>query len=200
MKKVDRRVAKTQELIKKAFLELMNEKKFETITIQDISDRANVNRSTIYLHYLDKYDLLDKLIDQHINKLTEMNVWACDEEWLDATLIFVKYFEDNSLFFSTMLASKAAAPSFRSKFIKYAKDGFKEEFKKSNVNNEGLSEDYCGICFKCICRCIGDMDKGRNNFIFSVISKGFGDFDGEDSIGFLQLLSLNSHVNLLQIK
>ncbi|MES5261684.1 TetR/AcrR family transcriptional regulator [Priestia megaterium] len=141
MKKVDRRVAKTQEAIKKAFLELMNEKKFETITIQDISDRANVNRSTIYLHYLDKYDLLDKLIDQHINKLTEMNVWACEEEWLDATLIFVKYFEDNSLFFSTMLASKAAAPSFRSKFIKYARDGFKEELKKSNVNNEGLSED-----------------------------------------------------------
>lgn len=141
MKKVDRRVAKTQEAIKKAFLELMNEKKFETITIQDISDRANLNRTTIYLHYLDKYDLLDKLIDQHINKLTEMNVWACDEEWLDATLIFVKYFEDNFLFFSTMLASKAAAPSFRSKFIKYAKDGFKEELKKSNINNEGLSED-----------------------------------------------------------
>lgn len=141
MKKVDRRVAKTQEAIKKAFLELMNEKKFESITIQDISDRANVNRSTIYLHYLDKYDLLDKLIDQHIKTLTEMDIWACEEEWEDAILIYVKYFEDNSLFFSTMLTSKAAAPSFRSKFLKYARDGFKEELKGSNVNNEGLSDD-----------------------------------------------------------
>lgn len=93
-------MAKTQDAIKKAFLELMNEKKFEAITIQDISDRANLNRSTIYLHYLDKYDLLDKLIDQHIQTLTEMDIWACEEEWEDAILIYVKYFEDNSLFFS----------------------------------------------------------------------------------------------------
>ncbi|MEC0283313.1 TetR/AcrR family transcriptional regulator [Terribacillus saccharophilus] len=139
--KVDRRVAKTQDAIKKAFLELMNEKKFEAITIQDISDRANLNRSTIYLHYLDKYDLLDKLIDQHIQTLTEMDIWACEEEWEDAILIYVKYFEDNSLFFSTMLTSKAAAPSFRSKFLKYARDGFKKELEGSNVNNKGLSDD-----------------------------------------------------------
>ena len=63
MKKLDRRVVKTLDAIKKAILELMNEKNFDDITIQDISDRANVNRSTVYLHYLDKYDLLDKLID-----------------------------------------------------------------------------------------------------------------------------------------
>ncbi|MGM0878283.1 MAG: TetR/AcrR family transcriptional regulator [Bacillota bacterium] len=141
MKKVDRRVAKTQEAIKKAFLELMNGKKFEDITIQDISDRANLNRSTVYLHYLDKYDLLDKLIDEHINKLKEINDWACEKDRLDATLIFFKYFETNYLFFSTMLASKAAAPSFRSKFLKYVMEGFKDEVHNTNGKNEGLSED-----------------------------------------------------------
>ncbi len=58
-----------------------------------------------------------------------MDIWACEEEWEDAILIYVKYFEDNSLFFSTMLTSKAAAPSFRSKFLKYARDGFKKELE-----------------------------------------------------------------------
>ncbi|MDP4106901.1 MAG: helix-turn-helix domain-containing protein, partial [Bacillota bacterium] len=60
MTKVDRRVLKSQEVIKKAFIELLNEKGFDKMTIQDISDRANVNRRTVYLHYLDKFDLLDK--------------------------------------------------------------------------------------------------------------------------------------------
>ena len=55
MVKVDRRVLKTQESLKKAVIELMIEKNFDDITIQDIADRANVNRGTIYLHYQDKY-------------------------------------------------------------------------------------------------------------------------------------------------
>jgi AcrR family transcriptional regulator len=72
MSKVDRRIAKSQEAIKKAVIELMSEKNFDDITIQDISDRANVSRGTIYLHYVDKYDLLDKLIGEHINEMREL--------------------------------------------------------------------------------------------------------------------------------
>jgi AcrR family transcriptional regulator len=140
MPKVDRRIVKTQQAIKKALLELMNEKNFDDITIQDISDRANVNRSTVYLHYLDKYDLLDKMIDEHINELKETSEWACQEEWVDAIQIFFEYFETNFLFFSTMLASKAA-PSFRSKFLEYVMEGYKDELQKTNGKNDGLSEE-----------------------------------------------------------
>jgi AcrR family transcriptional regulator len=140
MPKVDRRVVKTQEAIKKAILELMNEKNFDDITIQDISERANVNRGTVYLHYLDKYDLLDKMIDEHINYLKETSEWACQEEWVDAIQIFFEHFETNYLFFSTMLASKAA-PSFRRKFLEYVMEGYKDELQKTNGKNEGLSED-----------------------------------------------------------
>ncbi len=68
MPKVERRIAKSQEAIKKALIELMSEKNFDDITIQDISDRANVSRGTIYLHYVDKFDLLDKLIGEHIHE------------------------------------------------------------------------------------------------------------------------------------
>ena len=52
MPKVDRRILKSQEAIKKALIELMAKNNFDDITIQDIADRANVNRGTIYLHYL----------------------------------------------------------------------------------------------------------------------------------------------------
>jgi AraC-like DNA-binding protein len=69
MSKVDRRILRSQDAIKKAVIELMSEKNFDQITLQEISDRANVSRRTIYLHYMDKFDLLDKLIEEHINEL-----------------------------------------------------------------------------------------------------------------------------------
>ncbi|HSU78796.1 MAG TPA: TetR/AcrR family transcriptional regulator [Candidatus Angelobacter sp.] len=141
MNKVDRRILKSQEAIKNAVIELMSEKSFDDITIQEIADRANVNRATIYLHYLDKYDLLDKLIDEHINKLKEISEWACEMEWLDAIPVFFEYFETNYLFFSTMLASKGGAPSFRNKFLEYVIEGYKGELYKTNGKNEGLSEE-----------------------------------------------------------
>ncbi|OIK08739.1 TetR family transcriptional regulator [Bacillus sp. MUM 116] len=138
MSRVDRRVQKSQEAIKDAFIDLMSEKSFDHITIQDISNRANVGRRTIYDHYMDKYDLLDKLMEEHINKLRETSEWACEMEWVDATKTFFEYFERNYLFFSTMLASKGA-PSFHNKFLEFLIEAFKDEVDK--VKNQGISED-----------------------------------------------------------
>lgn len=140
MSKVDRRIIKSQEAIKKAVIELMNEKGFDAITIKDISDRANVNRATIYLHYQDKFDLLDKLIEEHINEMREICKWACDMDWKGATLVFFEYFERNYLFFSTMLASKGA-PSFRNRFLEFLIDEFKDEVDPTKEENQGLSDE-----------------------------------------------------------
>ena len=43
---------------------LLAEKGFESISVQDVTDKAEVNRATFYKHYVDKYDLLDKSIGQ----------------------------------------------------------------------------------------------------------------------------------------
>jgi AcrR family transcriptional regulator len=54
----DRRVRRTRELLRSAFLSLILEKGYDRITVQDILDRADVGRSTFYAHYRDKEDLL----------------------------------------------------------------------------------------------------------------------------------------------
>jgi len=56
-RKVDRRVQRTRHLLSDALVELMHEKPFQTITVQDVLDRAHVGRSTFYTHYSDKDDL-----------------------------------------------------------------------------------------------------------------------------------------------
>ena len=57
MAKPDRRVQRTRELLQKALIELMHERGYDAITVQEIVDRANVGRTTFYLHY----DSKDKL-------------------------------------------------------------------------------------------------------------------------------------------
>ncbi|MEC0270445.1 TetR/AcrR family transcriptional regulator [Paenibacillus anseongense] len=68
-KNIDRRIKRSLRLLKQSFLELMKEKKFASITIQDITDRADVNRSTFYAHFSDKYALLDLIIREHFQNL-----------------------------------------------------------------------------------------------------------------------------------
>ena len=57
MTKTDRRVRRTRELLERALIELIGERGYDAITIQDIVDRANVGRTTFYLHYNSKDDL-----------------------------------------------------------------------------------------------------------------------------------------------
>lgn len=140
MTKVDRRIAKTQEAIKKAFIELMNEKHFDKITLQDISDRANVNRRTIYLHYMDKFDLLDKLIEEHINKLQEMFESLSETDFIAGGQAIFEYFQKNYLFFSTMLVG-GGAQNFRAKYIEFSVELLKNEVITAEGKNKGLSED-----------------------------------------------------------
>ena len=57
-KKEDARVKRTRDALGDALVALMQEKPFDTITVQDVLDRAHVSRSTFYMHYSDKDDLL----------------------------------------------------------------------------------------------------------------------------------------------
>jgi AcrR family transcriptional regulator len=55
--KVDRRIRRTRDTLGDALVELMQEKVFDDITVQEVLDRAGVGRSTFYSHYRDKDDL-----------------------------------------------------------------------------------------------------------------------------------------------
>jgi AcrR family transcriptional regulator len=62
--KLDPRVKRTRSLILQSFSELLAEKGFESISVQDVTDKAQINRATFYDHFVDKYKLLDYWISQ----------------------------------------------------------------------------------------------------------------------------------------
>ena len=76
--KLDPRVKRTRSLILRSFEALLAEKGFETISVQDITDRAEINRATFYKHFVDKYALLDFSVQQMFRmELEKRTLDAC---------------------------------------------------------------------------------------------------------------------------
>jgi AcrR family transcriptional regulator len=65
-KKDDRRSQRTRQMLRQALIDLMLEKHYETITVDEIASRANLSRSTFYLHYHDKDDLMIRCVEESI--------------------------------------------------------------------------------------------------------------------------------------
>jgi len=121
--KIDRRILRTQKLLWEALIDLIQEKEYSEITIQDIADRANVNRVTFYLHYRDKQDLLVKSVEVIFNDLTSKITSLTGENFrLDIppegmTLVY-QYIADNARFYRIILGENGI-PFLIDRFRKY---------------------------------------------------------------------------------
>lgn len=71
VKTTDPRIIRTRRLLFQALGELLEEKSFEAITMQDIAERSTLNRGTIYLHYKDKSELLEAMIGGEFGEVFE---------------------------------------------------------------------------------------------------------------------------------
>jgi len=70
MRKPARRGRRTRRMLADALVALILEKGYDAVTIEDITERADLGRTTFYLHYKDKDDLLLERIDEIASDLT----------------------------------------------------------------------------------------------------------------------------------
>lgn len=68
----DRRVRRTRMRLQQAMLELLKEKDARSITVRELTQRADVNRGTFYAHYKDVFDLLDQMEQDLFQRLTQL--------------------------------------------------------------------------------------------------------------------------------
>lgn len=66
----DRRIKKTKKAIAGAFWDLMQDRDFRDISVNDVAARAEISRTTFYHHYRDKYDWLEQTIRAYLRELT----------------------------------------------------------------------------------------------------------------------------------
>ena len=68
----DRRIQRTRQLLRQASIDVMQEKGFKAMSIQEIAKRANVSRGTFYAHFVDKYALLESLLHEEFQNLISL--------------------------------------------------------------------------------------------------------------------------------
>jgi len=68
-KKKDLRVIKTERAIYSALIELLKKKDLEKITVSELSEKAEINKATFYLHYSDIYSLYQEALAHHIKEI-----------------------------------------------------------------------------------------------------------------------------------
>ena len=140
----DPRVQRTRKLLQQAFMELTVEKGFAALTVLDITERAMMNRSTFYRHYLDKYDLLEQYIDEMIVLFADrQGIANLNPNEVPSKLIdLLKHIQQFADFYRVMLAAKVD-PFFeqrlRQKVEKRFSSCYDQTFSDHDASAIGLS-------------------------------------------------------------
>lgn len=133
----DLRILRTKKIIKDSLIDLLNFKSFDSLTVNDISNKAMIHRATFYRHFDDKYDLLMEILRESMEEMMR-NVGSVEENMLifsnnpdfsgtkdsltDKNVEFVssifKYFEKNKKVFKPLLGENGSM-WFSSEMNKY---------------------------------------------------------------------------------
>ena len=154
----DRRVQKTRQALQKAFLELIVEKDFESITVQDILDKANVGRSTFYAHYQDKGELLHscfnsfhKVMEQHAFRMSEGSGKLSSADLnTDFILDILTFAEQNHQLFKALLKQQDISETVKKSLFDNFHDSFKRMTagkKNSTIPSEVVTEYFINALF-----------------------------------------------------
>lgn len=143
---MDRRVKKSRQAIKVAFLEMLLTSGFESITIKELTEKADISRKTFYLHFADKYQLLDALVTEHIEQLTDTCRAYPENNLIESSIIWFQYFEQNKPFFAALFKNESTV-SFRKALLNYLMTEIGGEIKTDNreITVRFLSNAVIGI-------------------------------------------------------
>ncbi|NLY20629.1 MAG: TetR family transcriptional regulator [Tissierellia bacterium] len=83
----------TKDLIRRVFIEMLNEKPLKDITIKDIVTKCDINRNTFYYHYADIYDLLSEIFQNELEIVVEE--YNNTMSWEEAFLFAAKFSLEN---------------------------------------------------------------------------------------------------------
>ncbi|KRM96041.1 hypothetical protein FC19_GL001108 [Liquorilactobacillus aquaticus DSM 21051] len=88
----------TQQKIKKGFIFLMQNNKFETITVNDISKKAEISRSSFYRYYFDKYELMNEIEDDILEAIKDFQKKQLNQDTANFDISNSNYIEELLLF------------------------------------------------------------------------------------------------------
>lgn len=146
----DRRILRTRQLIRDAFIDLLQEMDVEKMSISRIAERATINRVTFYLHYRDIPDMLDKMSDEMIENIQHAMYGQCelidaaeDNDWLKLVRV-LEHISSHAKFYKVVLGSRRA-PIFTERLLnlltKLIAARIEEIWSNSSLDKAGIQKD-----------------------------------------------------------
>ncbi|QGQ97313.1 TetR/AcrR family transcriptional regulator [Paenibacillus psychroresistens] len=136
--RMDPRVFRTRQLIRDAFIDLLQEVEFEKISVKRITERATINRVTFYLHYQDVPDMLEKMADDMVNEINAVLKDVAIQSGIDSDssrlIKLLEHIAKNSTFYKVVLASKRI-PVFTERFMKLMIDMITNKIENRDVSS-----------------------------------------------------------------
>lgn len=147
-KPTDLRFVRTEERIRNEFILLMNEMGFQKISVRALVERAEINRSTFYLHYPDKFALLDAiegdLFAQMMARLPRLPIDQLVDDRASVTtamLEIARYIDKNRNTFM-LLAGEKGDPAFLHKYGETVRSAL---FGKETVRRLSVQQHYVHV-------------------------------------------------------
>lgn len=127
----DPRIKRTRKLLQDAMIALTIERGFAAITVADITERAEMNRSTFYRHYLDKYDLLYHFLDDaHAGIARKTDRLLKLHGSSPGPIVMIEHIQEYSAFYRHMLGAKGD-PHFIQRFRENSERRYRELLAKN---------------------------------------------------------------------
>ena len=154
----DRRIQKTRQILQAAIVELIVEKGFDAITVQNILDKANIGRSTFYAHYQDKgellhscFDELHTVLEQHAIDILEGSRNSPDSDIIiDFTFKLFKFAERNCQLFKALLKQQDLSEFVNNFLFDHLNDSLKRRMalkKNSSTPSEIVTHYFIHAFF-----------------------------------------------------
>lgn len=136
-----KRHTQTKAYIKEALTLLLTEEPFEAISVSKITRKSGINRGTFYLHYLDKYDLMDKLKEETLEELQQIlvHVTSRPREMIQAALDYIQ--QDFAFFFALSQCSHVPFSDTIKEFLVNLIDAIPDG-RKLALQGAQIPEDY----------------------------------------------------------
>lgn len=98
----NQRVRLTKQLLKNALTELLKEKRLDKITIYELCNKAQINRTTFYKYYGNQYELMDEIQEEFYQSLEE-SMMINDPEQAESLTDILRYVDANRELVKTLL-------------------------------------------------------------------------------------------------
>lgn len=118
----DLRVIRTRRMIDEAFFTLVEEQGLESVNVRSLTAKAGINRGTFYLHYLDIYDLMEKMEERIIEQMDNLPASSEPEQLLGSGMHdepfpsivqFIRFMTDQHRFFAIFFAQEGFGSRLR---------------------------------------------------------------------------------------